>query len=159
MVSFACKYLMYYMFVLPSCEFLLICLCCKSDFTVMSVALRIFRMSHLRSLLFWDFMQHRTVDTDILGQPVDPIFKGQAAQEDCLTLEDGVNCILLRVALYQQWHIWNSRSAQYFLQRTQVQWKAVSLLQLVSLVFFYFLCMQYILATTHPIITVCESWF
>ena len=37
--------------------------------------------SMLRSSLFWDVMQQRLVVMDILGQPITPIFKGQAVQE------------------------------------------------------------------------------
>jgi len=43
----------------------------------------------MRSLRFWDVMQHRLIVTDVLGQPVGAIFKGQAVTEESLTLEDG----------------------------------------------------------------------
>jgi len=31
----------------------------------------------MRSALSWDFMQHTVVRTDVSGQPIGPIFKGQ----------------------------------------------------------------------------------
>jgi hypothetical protein len=44
----------------------------------------------VRSEIVWDFTQRRLVVTDILGQLISPIFKGQAVQEEfCLTLEGG----------------------------------------------------------------------
>jgi hypothetical protein len=39
---------------------------------------------HMRSSLFWDITQHKLVVTNVLGQPVGPIFKGQAVQEHVL---------------------------------------------------------------------------
>jgi len=43
----------------------------------------------MRSLLFWDVTQCTLAVIDVSGQPVDPIFKGRAGQEDleCLTLQ------------------------------------------------------------------------
>jgi hypothetical protein len=43
------------------------------------------------SSLFWDGTQRISVVTDVSGQHICPIFKGQAAQVffDCSTLEDG----------------------------------------------------------------------
>ena len=37
----------------------------------------------LRSSLLWDVTQRRLVVTDVSVQPTDPIFKGQAVQEEC----------------------------------------------------------------------------
>jgi hypothetical protein len=49
----------------------------------------------MRSAILWDCTQCRLVVADVLGQPIDPIFKGQAIQEefcvDCLTLEGGTD--------------------------------------------------------------------
>lgn len=45
----------------------------------------------MRSSLFWLVTECMLVIvTDILGQPVGPIFKGQAVKEECI-LEDGTN--------------------------------------------------------------------
>jgi hypothetical protein len=38
--------------------------------------------------LFWDGKQRKLVVTDVSGQPIGPIFKGQSVQEFCLTLEN-----------------------------------------------------------------------
>jgi hypothetical protein len=43
------------------------------------------------SSLSWDVMQCYFVFTDVSGQPICPIFKGQAVQEGCFTLEDGTD--------------------------------------------------------------------
>jgi hypothetical protein len=52
----------------------------------------------MRSAIFWDITQRRVVIfTDVSGQPLGPIFKGQEVQEenlfflDFLTLEDGTD--------------------------------------------------------------------
>jgi hypothetical protein len=43
--------------------------------------------SPLRSAFFWDLMLHRlVVGTDVSGQHIGPIFKGQAVQEEVATL-------------------------------------------------------------------------
>jgi hypothetical protein len=50
----------------------------------------------MTSVSFWGIMQRRMVSfTDILGQRIHPIFKGQEVQEenDFLTLEDGTNML------------------------------------------------------------------
>ena len=54
-----------------------------------------------RSPLFCDVMQGRLVVTDVSGQPVGAIFKGQAAFLDCLTLEDGAGMLFRNVGSYQ----------------------------------------------------------
>ena len=41
-----------------------------------------------RSSFLWYITQHRLVITDVSEQPIFPIFKGQALQGDCLTLEN-----------------------------------------------------------------------
>jgi len=41
--------------------------------------------NNMRSWFFSDVAQHRWVVTDVSGQPVGPIFKPRAVQEDCLT--------------------------------------------------------------------------
>jgi hypothetical protein len=45
----------------------------------------------VRSSRFWNVRWHRLVVTDVSEQPFDPIFKNQAVQEDCLTLENGTD--------------------------------------------------------------------
>jgi hypothetical protein len=40
----------------------------------------------MRSSLFWDITQSRLVVTDISGQHIDPILKGQAVQEETASL-------------------------------------------------------------------------
>jgi hypothetical protein len=42
----------------------------------------IMKPRNLRSSLFWDVTQHWFVVTDVSGQPIAPIFKGQAVQEE-----------------------------------------------------------------------------
>jgi len=41
--------------------------------------------NNMRSSLFSDVAQRRLVVTDVMGQPVGPIFKPRAVLEDCLT--------------------------------------------------------------------------
>ena len=48
----------------------------------------------LRSLK-WQFL------TDVSGQPIGPIFKFQAVQEDCLSLEDGTDRVLSECRIVQ----------------------------------------------------------
>jgi len=48
------------------------------------------------------FKWGRLVITDVSGQPISPIFKGQALQEEgCLTLEDGSDEFSRNVAKYR----------------------------------------------------------
>ena len=49
------------------------------------------------SSLFWDIMHRRLVITDVSGQPLGPIFKGQANS----TLEDGIDRLFQNVGNYQ----------------------------------------------------------
>jgi hypothetical protein len=44
---------------------------------------------------------HRQLVTDVLGQPIGPIFKGQAVQQilDCLTLQDGTDWLSWNVCV------------------------------------------------------------
>jgi hypothetical protein len=43
----------------------------------------------MKSLLFWDVTLRTLIATDLIGQPLDSIFKGQAVQ--CSGLEDGTD--------------------------------------------------------------------
>jgi hypothetical protein len=53
----------------------------------------------LRSALFSDITQCRVLSfTDVSGQPIDPIFKGQDVFFDFLTLEDGIDRLSRNVA-------------------------------------------------------------
>ena len=58
---------------------------------------------HMRSSLVLDVRQRRLVRTDVSGQHVGPIFKGQAVQEDldCVTLEAGTDRLSRNVGTYQ----------------------------------------------------------
>jgi len=58
---------------------------------------------HMRSSLFLDVRRRRLVHTDVAGQCVGPIFKGQAVQEglDCVTLETGTDRLSRNVRTYQ----------------------------------------------------------
>jgi len=58
---------------------------------------------HKRSSLVLDVRQRRLVRTDVSGQHVGPIFKGQAVQEDldCVTLEAGTDILSRNVGTYQ----------------------------------------------------------
>jgi hypothetical protein len=52
--------------------------------------------------LFWDFTQRRlSLVTDVSGQPIGSIFKGQAVFLDCLTLEDAQDRLSRNVSNYQ----------------------------------------------------------
>jgi hypothetical protein len=42
----------------------------------------------MKSALFWD-LQILLVVADVSGQPAGPFFKGQAAREHCVALENG----------------------------------------------------------------------
>jgi len=48
----------------------------------------------LRSSFFWDVTQRELVCTDVSGQPIGLIFKGEGVEDDlldCLALEDGTD--------------------------------------------------------------------
>jgi hypothetical protein len=55
----------------------------------------------MRSSVFWRVMPGRLVVTDVSGQPIGSILKGQAIPEDCLTLEDGTDRLFRNVGSYQ----------------------------------------------------------
>jgi hypothetical protein len=52
----------------------------------------------MRSLFFLDVPLRRlVVSTDVSVQPIGPILKGRASQEDCLTLENGTDKLFRNV--------------------------------------------------------------
>jgi hypothetical protein len=51
----------------------------------------------MKSSLFWDVTQRLLVVTDVSGQPIGPIFKGQ--EGSTLTLEDGTDKLSRNVEL------------------------------------------------------------
>jgi hypothetical protein len=65
-----------------------------------SVQCFIKKCAESRSPLFCDVMQGRLLVTDVSGQPVGTIFKGQAVFLACLTLEDGAG-MFRNVGSYQ----------------------------------------------------------
>ena len=52
--------------------------------------------------LFWDVTQRRLVVTDVSGQPIRPIFKGQILPAECLTLLDGTDMLSRKVEKKQE---------------------------------------------------------
>jgi hypothetical protein len=56
----------------------------------------------MRSSLFWDVTQHKLVVTDVSGQPVGPVFRGQVVQEpDFLTIKNWTDRLSRNVGNYQ----------------------------------------------------------
>ena len=56
---------------------------------------------YLRSSLFWNVTQHRLVFTDVSGQPIGPIFKGQAIRTAWLLNMGPTGCPETSVTNYQ----------------------------------------------------------
>ena len=54
----------------------------------------------VRPTLLWGFTRRRMVVTDVLGQPIGPIFKVRTVQKDFLTPEDGSDRLSRNVGNY-----------------------------------------------------------
>jgi hypothetical protein len=55
----------------------------------------------MRSSFFWDVTHRTLVVTVVSEQLIDPIFKGQAVQDDCVTVEDGTDRLSRNFGNYQ----------------------------------------------------------
>ena len=79
----------------------------------------------MRPSLFWDVTQRLFVVTDVSGQPLGPIFKGQAVCFDYPTLEGLTPCSLVEIYLYIGWtHLLRQRREMFWRWKQQFSTKS-----------------------------------